>query len=104
MCPSLTGTTGPHLGCLVSQPPRLLTPPNPTKALVGGRYRHACVCRPRASGAGRGASRVTMGWCLALLVLRGAFLPYGGVHLVSLPCFGTLRRGGGEGVQVGARG
>ena len=34
-----------------------------------------------------------MGCCLALLVLRGAFfLPYGRVHLVSLPYLGTLHK------------
>ena len=28
VCPSLTGMTGPYPGCLVSQPPRLLTTPD----------------------------------------------------------------------------
>ena len=36
VCPSLTSTTGPYPGCLVSQPPRLLTIPEPHQG-AGGR-------------------------------------------------------------------
>ena len=35
VCPSLTGTTGPYLGCLVSQPPRPLTIPEPHQGASG---------------------------------------------------------------------
>ena len=36
VCPSLTSTTGPYPGCLVSQPPRLLTIPEPHHPGGGG--------------------------------------------------------------------
>ena len=51
-------------------------PRTPTKALVGGRCRRACVCRPRAYGAGRGARRKG----------GGVAHPFTG---------GSIRRGGG---------
>ena len=38
VCPSLTGTTGAYPGGLVSQPPGLLTPPNPHQGAGGGRW------------------------------------------------------------------
>ena len=50
-----------------------------------------CVGRARPAQGG-GTSGLTMGWCLALLVLQHAFLPHGGVHLASLPCSGTLHK------------
>ena len=49
-----------------------------------------CVSAARVRGRAGGTPGLTMGWCLALLVLRGAFSPLSGVHLVSLP--GTLHK------------
>ena len=43
VCPSLTSTTGPYAGCLVSQPPRLLTTPEPHQG-AGGREIPPCPC------------------------------------------------------------
>ena len=79
MYPSLTGTTGPYPGCLVSQPSRLLTTPEPHQG-AGGREIPPCLCVSAAHvrGWAGGTSGLTMGWCLALLVLRGACLPHGG--------------------------
>ena len=37
--PYLTGSTGFHLGCLASQPPRLLTPPPPPPQQTSQRCR-----------------------------------------------------------------
>ena len=53
VCPSLTSTTGPYPGCLVSQPPRLLTIPEPHQG-AGGReiLPCLCVCRARSGHAG----------------------------------------------------
>ena len=48
----------PTSSCLVSQPPRLLTIPEPHRGLlVGGRYRCACVCCPRVLRGGGGEGR-----------------------------------------------
>ena len=47
VCPSLTSTTGPYPGCLVSQPPRLLTIPEPHQG-AGGREIPPCLCVCRA--------------------------------------------------------
>ena len=59
VCPSLTSRTGSNPGCLFSQPPRLLTTPEPHQGaggreMVGGRCRHACVYFAHAGGACRG--------------------------------------------------
>ena len=53
VCPSLTSTTRSNPGCLVSQPPRLLTIPEPHQG-AGEREIPPCLCvccaRPRACG------------------------------------------------------
>ena len=96
VCPSLTGTTGSHPGCLVSQPSRLLTTPEPHQG-AGGREMLPCLCvsAARVRGWAGGTPGLTMCWCLALLVLRGVFSLPCGALLVSLPCAGTLLGGGG---------
>ena len=63
VCPSLTGTTGPCPGCLVSQPPRLLTTPQPPprRWWEGDTAVSVCVSRacPRGAGGGGGGCRVS---------------------------------------------
>ena len=56
VCPSLTSTTGPYPGCLVSQPPRLLTIPEPHQG-AGGREIPPCLCVCRARSGQRGGFR-----------------------------------------------
>ena len=51
VCPSLTGTTGSYPGCLVSQPSRLLTTPEPHQG-AGGREMPPCLCVSAARGGG----------------------------------------------------
>ena len=55
VCPSLTSTTGPYPGCLVSQPPRLLTKPEPHQG-AGGREIPPCLCVCRARSGHVGVS------------------------------------------------
>ena len=55
VCPSLTSTTGPYPGCLVSQPPRLLTIPEPHQG-AGGREIPPCLCVCRARSGHVGGS------------------------------------------------
>ena len=83
--PSLTGTTGSYPGCLVSQPSRLLTTPEPHQG-AGGREMPPCPCVLAAHVQGRvgGTPGLTMGWCLALLVLQGASRP--SVGFIWSPC------------------
>ena len=93
MCPSLTGTTGSYPGCLVSQPSRLLTTSEPHQG-AGGREMPPCLCVSAARVRGRagGTPGLTLSWCLALLVPRGACsLSYVDL-LVSLPCAGALHK------------
>ena len=55
VCPSLTSTTGPYPGCLVSQPPILLTIPKPHQG-AGGREIPPCLCVCRARSGHVGGS------------------------------------------------
>ena len=57
VCPSLTGTTGPYLGCLVSRPPRLLTTPKAQQG-AGGREIPPCLCVSAARVRGRAGGHV----------------------------------------------
>ena len=93
VCPSLTGSTGPYPGCLVSQPSRLLTTPEPHQG-AGGREMPPCLCvRARwGPGGGGGLSRqghtcvvlqrAVVGACGGLCVpgapgpSSGAWVPY----------------------------
>ena len=53
VCPSLTSTTGPYHGCLVSEPPRLLTIPEPDQGAEGREIPPClCVCRAHSGHVG----------------------------------------------------
>ena len=65
----------PTSGCLVSQPPRLLTIPEPRQG-AGEKEIPLYMCVSVAHAPRGGASGHTMGWCLALL-WGGVAPPYG---------------------------
>ena len=92
VCLSLTGSTGPYPGCLVSQPPRLLMTPEPHQG-AGGREMLPCLCVCACWGPGVGGlsrqghtfvvlQRTVVGACGGLCVpgalgpSSGAWAPY----------------------------